>query len=210
MNVEFYFDPSCPFSWITSRWLHVVSAERDIKITWQPFSLALKNNELTKLPGETSYAKIHRSTHRLIRVILEASKQGADIGELYTAAGIQIHVVGKEVDDKLINHVIKSQQLAESLLAVADDTNLDKELQGSIKNATDIVGNDVGVPIIIFDAPSGGRQGYFGPVLNELPDKDESLLIWDGLSKLANVSSFYELKRTRPAGNPDVFSTAKC
>ena len=69
---------------------------------------------------------------------------------------------------------------------------------------------DIGVPVIVFESENGTKQGYFGPVLNELPELEESLVIFDSLSKLATVKSFYELKRTRPAGDPDVYSTARC
>lgn len=208
-KVEFYFDPACPFSWITSRWLHIAAGERDVEVAWLPFSLAIKNDVLESGDGEHDAKQ--RAAHRLLRVMLAASKQyGADLGELYTTAGIQIHVGEEAIDDDLIKYVLQQHSLPEALLQAADDTSLDQTLQGSIADATTIVGQDVGVPLIIFELADSQKQGYFGPVLNELPEKPEALELWDALSKLATSKSFYELKRSRPDGGPDVISTAKC
>lgn len=212
MSIIFYFDPSCPFSWITSRWLLQVSAHRDITIDWRPFSLALKNDELVARDGESIHAHSHRDSLRMLRVLLAAEKQhDLSLIDGYTASGMIRHILGDPLDDDGIRSVIVNQlELPESLIAAANDDSHDKVLQQHIDEATTIVGNDIGVPTIIFELASGEKQGYFGPVLNELPELDESLAIWDGLSKLAITKSFYELKRTRPTGNPDVASTAKC
>ena len=79
-----------------------------------------------------------------------------------------------------------------------------------MKEAISVAGEDIGVPTIVFELEDGTKTGYFGPVLQDLPDKEESLRLWDSLSVLATDKSFYELKRSRPAGVPDVYSTAKC
>jgi hypothetical protein len=100
--------------------------------------------------------------------------------------------------------------LSESLLAAADDASYDSILQDTLAEAIAVVGNDVGVPTVVFEHADGSKLGYFGPVLNQLPDPEESLAIWDGLVALATVKSFYELKRSRPSGGPDVASTARC
>lgn len=212
MNVTFYFDPSCPFSWIASRWLLQVSAHRDITIDWQPFSLALKNDELVARDGESVHAQSHRDSLRMLRVLLATEKQhNLSLLDGYTASGMIRHILGDPLDDGGIRAVVVNQlELPESLMTAADDTNYDEILKNHIDEAVAIVGKDIGVPTIIFELESGEKQGYFGPVLNELPELSESLTIWDGLSQLATVKSFYELKRTRPTGNPDVASTARC
>lgn len=212
MKVSFYFDPSCPFSWITSRWLLQVSAHRDIAIDWRPFSLALKNNELVARDGESVHAQSHRDSLRMLRVLLVAEQQySVSLIDGYTSSGMIRHILGDPLDDEGIRSVIVNQlELPESLMTAANDDSHDKVLQQHIDDAVAIVGNDIGVPTIIFELESGEKQGYFGPVLNELPELSESLTIWDGLSQLAGVKSFYELKRTRPTGNPDVASTARC
>lgn len=210
-SIEFYFDPSCPFCWITSRWLLQVKAERDIDITWRQFSLALKNSELAPKKDESSYAESHRDAHRVHRVIKKAAdSHEVSLIDLYSEFGIRFHIMEKPFDDSVIQEVLEAKSLPADLLSAADDTGLDTPLQQELDTAIDAAGEDIGVPTIVFRDKDYNRLGYFGPVLNELPDTlEESLAIWDGLSKLATTSSFYEIKRSRPDG-PNVFSAARC
>lgn len=210
-TIEFYFDPSCPFCWITSRWLTQVSAEREIDITWRQFSLALKNDELTQRDDETVHAAAHRGAHRVHRVIAQAvASYGASASELYSEFGMRFHIMEQEFSDNMIRTVLADKNLPEELLTAADDTSLDTALQTEIDSAIDAAGTDIGVPTIVFRSKDGTRLGYFGPVLNELPSTlQESLDIWDGLEKLATSPSFYEIKRARDGG-PNVFSAARC
>lgn len=211
VKVEFYFDPCCPFCWITSRWLLMVGGERDIQVEWKQFSLAIKNTELANDGhDQTEHGDMHRAAHRVHRVILAASQNGASLIGLYTDFGIPFHVGGEKFNDELIAKVLERHKLPAGLLASADDKSLDQKLQNSTDEAIAVAGEDIGVPTIIFEAEDGSKSGFFGPVLQTLPDKDEALKLWDGLSQLANDSNFYELKRSRPSGGPDVFSTAKC
>ncbi len=209
MNVDFYFDPSCPFCWITSRWLCMVSNDRDINITWKPFSLAIKNDTLHN-NADSKYATSSRSAHRVLRVMLAAEEENASLLDLYTEFGIQHFVVGLDYDDEMIKKILNRKKLPADLLKFADDEKLDKQLEVIMKEAVSVAGEDIGVPTIVFELEDGTKTGYFGPVLQDLPDKEESLRLWDGLSMLATDKSFYELKRSRPAGGPDVYSTAKC
>jgi len=209
MNVEFYFDPSCPFCWITSRWLCMVSNDRDINITWKPFSLAIKNDTLHH-NSDNEYAAGARAAHRILRVMLAAEKDGGSLLDLYTNFGIQHFVVGLDYDDALIKKILERQKLPLELLKSADDEKIDNQIQHSMDQAIEVAGEDIGVPTIVFHLEDGSKAGYFGPVLQDLPDKEESLRLWDGLSMLAADKSFYELKRTRPSSGPDVYSTAKC
>lgn len=211
MTVDFYFDPSCPFCWITSRWLLMVSGERELNVNWRPFSLAIKNDELdASRPGKTEHGELHRSSHRVLRVMLAAKAKGAQFIDLYTDFGLAHHIGGRAFDDELIAETLAARHLPPELAAAADDAAYDTELAASIKSATDVAGEDIGVPTIVFTAADGSQNGFFGPVLQTLPEKVEALKLWDGLTQLATDQNFYELKRTRPAGNPDVFSTAKC
>jgi len=209
MNVEFYFDPSCPFSWITSRWLLIASNERDITISWKPFSLALKNKELTDT--ENLHRGWHQTSHRLLRVMSAAEQHNqASLVRLYTISGLKRHVLGEEITDDFIKAVLTDQKLPESLLGAADDQQYDAGLQQLVDEAVNIGGSDIGVPFIVFENNDGTKQGFFGPVLQTLPSKKESLDLWDGLSKLATNTSFYELKRSRPNTMPDTLSTSSC
>lgn len=210
MNIEFYFDPVCPFCWITSRWLLMVQPERNIEVLWKPFSLAIKNEELNNSQKNSKFANEHKDSHRIIRMIL-ALNHHANISviDAYTLFGINYHIVGKKYGNKLIESVLAQKKLPATLISYADDESLDKELTNNINEAIAIVGEDIGVPTIIFNN-NGKKQGYFGPVLQELPNKEEALKLWDGLAVLASSETFYELKRSRPSGDPNVFSTAKC
>lgn len=189
-----------------------MSAHREIDVTWRQFSLALKNDELTQRDDdESEYAHVHRAGHRVQRVIAAAGeKQPGTILDLYTSFGMRFHIMGQPLDDAMIRDVLADLKLPSELAAAADDATYDAVLKDSLQSALGIVGDDVGVPLIIFTLADGSQQGYFGPVLNELPMLSESLQIWDGLAALATAKSFYELKRARPSGQPDVFTTARC
>lgn len=208
-EIEFFFDPSCPFCWITSRWLLEVQGERDIDITWRQFSLAIKNKELANDGSDESpHGEVHRAAHNVNRVILAAVEQGASAIDLYTAFGTRNHIDGRKYDDAMITEVLAEQGLSADLAKAAQDTSYDAKLEKELQSALDAAGGEVGVPTIVFTGKDGKRLGYFGPVLNEMPEREEGLAIWDGLEKLATVTSFYELKRTRPKGGPDTASTA--
>ena len=210
MNVAFYFDPICPFSWIASRWLLMVSDERDVSIEWKPFSLALKNRQKHAERPSRSQAG-HASSLRVLRVI-EAAHIAHETSRIdfYTEIGMRYHLTGRAYDDALISEVLRQLSLPDDLLKAADDESYDALLEKSIKHATELAGQDIGVPTTAFVAVDGTTCGFYGPVLNTLPGKKEALQLWDGLSLLATTNSFYELKRSRPEGRPDVASTGAC
>ncbi len=208
MNIQFFYDPSCPFCWITSRWLVAVAPKRNLTIDWQPFSLAIKNNELQPSADQSPYAQFHRDAHRILRVIEAAAATGADRGKLYSDFGAINHVEGNPYDETAIEIVLGINQLDLNLKNAADDLQQDKALQASLDKALAIVGNDVGVPIIVFERDDKPPIGYFGPVLQALPSEGTSLVLWDGLVALATTDEFYELKRSRPQGMPNTGSTA--
>jgi len=181
------------------------SNKRDIDIDWRLFSLAYKNGELKDKKSQAG----HMPAHRVERVMLAASKNGANLLTLYTNFGTKHFLSGEEYNDELIVSVIDQLKLKKDLIKAADDESLDKELITSSESALKIVGEDIGVPTIVFKYDDGKQTGFFGPVLKELPDQDESVKLWDSLVEIAKHGGFYELKRGRD-GKPDVFSTAKC
>jgi len=197
VEIDFYFDPSCPWCWVTSRWLVEVSQERDLQINWLPFSLAIKNNELNG-DDVTGHLDTHTIAHQVMRMIEAIHEQeNIDRGTLYTEFGKSYFIDKKLDDDIFMGEVLKRLGLSEQYLTEADSTNFDEVLEGHLQSAVNVVGDDVGVPLIIFKNEKGEKQGYFGPVLQGLPDKEQGLILWDALSKLGSNSSFYELKRTR-------------
>lgn len=204
-RIEFFFDPCCPFSWITSRWLLQVNKEREIEVNWRQFSLAMKNGELGNDAGPDD-ADWHRKAHRIHRVIAASVAQGAHTIDLYTAFGRARHVDDRDFDDALIAEVLSDLGLDADLASAADDTSLDAGLEDELAAAIDAAGEQIGVPLIVFTTADGQRRGYFGPVLNALPSRENGLAIWDAVSGLGPVTEFYELKRTRH-GAPDTAST---
>lgn len=208
-RIEFFYDPCCPFCWITSRFLLEVSAERDVDVTWRPFSLAMKNNELAGDDDAVNeHGEMHRSSHRVLRVITKAAEQhGASVIDLYSAFGRRFHLDHEKYDDAMIADVLAAAGLPAGLAKAADDTSLDEGLQASIDSAVEAVGDDTGVPTIVFVSDDGQRRGFYGPVLQELPSKEDALRLWDSLVGLVSVPAFYELKRTRPEGMPNTAST---
>ena len=200
-NIEFYFDPSCPWCWVTSRWLIEVSKQREINIKWRPFSLALKNSELTG-NDVTGHLDTHTIAHRVLRLI-EAiyKKEEIDRGELYTQFGKAYFLENQLHDDVFIDEVLKRLKLPNEYKKYVDDVQFDGVLKQHMDDAISVVGDDVGVPLIIFENKNGDKQGYFGPVLQGMPDSEEGLKLWDGLSRLATSAHFYELKRSRKGGS---------
>ena len=208
MDIAFYFDPICPWCWVTSRWLTDVSDKRDLKIDWRPFSLALKNNNLQAAVDESRYAPEHRASHQVLRAIEAAVEAGGDRGKLYGDIGRMHHVEGYDYTDTEIELMLGLNGLDAALVKAADDTSYDATLQKNLDEAIEIVGSDVGVPLVVFSQDDGKKVGYFGPILIRQPTGQAALDLWDGLSKLASSSDFYELKRSRPSGGPDTTGPA--
>lgn len=193
MKVQFWFDPACPFCWITSRWLVRVATQREVTIEWSPISLLLKNGTRE---GEPFFAEVTAS-HGMLRTVeaLRAAGQGHRIGELYTELGRVLHVEGTTVD---LRAVLTGLGLDPAFAAAADDAEYDAAVRTSMDEGLALVGDAVGTPIIAVDRPDGtGRIGLFGPVITELPDVEASLRLWDGFLAMVATDGFFELKRTR-------------
>jgi len=134
-------------------------------------------------------------------------KFGTSMIDLYSTATYQRLIAGKPFNDRLIQDLLIKHSLAQSLLEDADNTKYDSTLQNYIDEATEISGQDIGVPFIVFESSDSKTSGFFGPVLQAMPSTTDALKLWDGLTTLATDPNFYELKRTRPPNGPDVKST---
>jgi len=191
VHVEFWFDPICPFCWMTSRWIRLVAPERDLEITWRPISLLFKN-EMTE-----EYPFFERATASLalLRVVEAARVRVGDavVGDLYTEFGRAIHQRQAEVD---LAGVLAGLGLDADLADAATDAAWDDVIRAHMADALDLAGNDVGVPIIAVEGATG-RVGLFGPVLTTLPDPAQRLRLWDGFVAMADTPGFFELKRSR-------------
>jgi len=196
MRVQFWFDPACPFCWMTSRWLVRVAAHSDVSIAWLPISLRIKNGTQE---GQPFFDEVTASLG-MLRVVEAVRDSGHEerIGDLYTELGRALHVDGVPVD---LAAALVGSGLDAGLAAAADDERYDVPVRAAMADGLGLVGDDVGTPIIAVERPDGsGRIGLFGPVITELPDVEASLRLWDGFLAMVATDGFFELKRTRTAG----------
>lgn len=190
--VQFYFDPVCPWTWITSRWLVEVAEHRDLQITWNQFSLRYHSKPN---PGYDWLRQEMEDQHPGMRV-LAATKQrhgNAAVGRLYTSLGTLIH---HEDDEHLVRLAegIAAAGLPADLIEAGSDAGWDAVIIESTDRAVDLVGKDAGIPIVVID---GAEHTYFGPVLSPAPTGDKALELWDAYVVLGSIDGIYEIKRTR-------------
>ena len=191
-TVDFWFDPLCPFAWITSRTMLEAEKVRDIEVTWHIMSLAYLNAEKDI---SDAYRERLKDAWQPVRVCMAVEQEYGQekLAELYTALGTRKHTDGADqLDRQLITGALEEAGVPTSLADAMDDSSFDDAIRKSHHEGMDQVGYDVGTPTIAIDG-----QAFFGPVLTRIPKGEDAGRIWDGAVALASFPYFAELKRTR-------------
>lgn len=195
-RIEFWFDPVCPWAWLTSRWMTEVSQTIDHEVTWHPFSLAILNE---------GNADVHKESHqrglsygRMLTLVAEELGNEA-VWKLYTALGTAIHH-DQRTDEALLTDAVQSAGIDEALLAQAEQER--ERLEAALRESTNAgiaaVGPGVGIPIVAING-----KAFFGPVVTPQPKGEDALRLWDAVVASTQTPGFYELKRGREVG-PDL------
>jgi 2-hydroxychromene-2-carboxylate isomerase len=195
-TADFWFDPLCPWAWITSRWMLQVEEVRDIHVEWHVMSLAILNADRAELSDE--YKERLARAKGYVRVCIAAEQmKGRDIlGPLYTALGNRIHLEQRGRKEGELEAII-AEALAElglpaSLADAATSDEFEAALEASHRAGMDPVGQEVGTPVIHYNGTA-----IFGPVVTPAPKGEAAGKLWDGVLLCTATDGFFELKRTR-------------
>ena len=190
-RADFWFDPLCPFAWISSRWILEVEQVRDITVQWHVMSLSYLNKD-KDIPAE--YREMLEPGWGPVRVLIAAQRKHGDdvLLPLYNAMGTRIHHDQQDLGRDMIAAAVAEAGLEPELVDAMDDSSLDEAVARSHHEGMDQVGDDVGTPTIAIEGAA-----FFGPVLSKIPRGEEAGQLWDGCLAVAKVPYFYELKRSR-------------
>ncbi|MEX5298175.1 DsbA family protein [Kocuria sp. CPCC 205292] len=193
-KVEFWFDPACPWAWMTSRWMLEVEKVRDVEVDWRIMSLAVLNEGRDELPED--YRKFLQKAWGPVRVVVAAREEHGPehVKALYDAMGTRLHPGGQKDFGAVIAESLAEAGLPAELAGAADTDRWDDLVRASQKEAQDRVGDDVGTPVIAVNGTA-----FFGPVMSPAPTGEEAGRIFDGAVLLAGYPGFFELKRSRTA-----------
>jgi hypothetical protein len=208
-DLEFFYDPICPWAWITSRWVVEVQQLRHYEVAWRPISLWIINEGRTSEWYTPEYRAGHLVGHQMLRVADALRERGdtESIGSLYTAVGEAFHL-GKRRDEMkadpitFMSEMLAATGLDPSLAEHVEDESHDEHLRAEVELAFSRTGRDVGTPILTFH-PGTDREGsFFGPVISRIPRGEEAVKLWDAIEIIATMSGVAELKRSA-RGRPD-------
>jgi predicted DsbA family dithiol-disulfide isomerase len=191
MEATYYFDPACPFTWRTSRWLVSVAPERDVTVQWRAFSLSILNGG----DAPEQYRPMMEASSRALRLVeaLAADGRNDDVAAFYTELGTRTFEAGEPLSADVVVAAAEAAGI-EDPKAILDDASWDDAVRASHDKAFASAGPDIGSPVLEID---GAVRGVHGPIIDEVPPREESLAIWDAVVPLARSGSFFEVKRGR-------------
>jgi protein-disulfide isomerase-like protein with CxxC motif len=191
-TADFWFDPACPWAWMTSRWMLEVEKIRDVETHWHVMSLAVLNEGRDGLPD--NYREFLQTAWGPVRVLIAAEQQhGSEVLlPLYTAIGERAHVQGRKAGLDVVAEALEEVGLPASLIEAADTDEYDDALRKSHRAGMDQVGNEVGTPVISVDGVA-----FFGPVVTPAPKGEAAGRLWDGFRLIMATDGVYEIKRSR-------------
>lgn len=200
-DLEFYFDPVCPWAWITSRWVTNVQQLRNYEVSWKFISLRMINAE-RGYAGHEAYEQIHNAGLAGLRVASAARAQGGNesVAAVYTALGNAIHIGGRR--EELVNDpksfllsIVADAGLPAEVAAAFEDSTHDEVIRYETEAALSRTGKDVGTPILTFNPKSANEASLFGPVISKAPKGEEAMKLWDAVQTIAE-SGVAEIKRS--------------
>ncbi|MCP2193786.1 mycothiol-dependent nitroreductase Rv2466c family protein [Williamsia deligens] len=206
-DLDFWFDPVCPFAWMTSKWVRIVARQRDYTVGWRFISLRQLNagvDYASHFPPE--YEAQHTAGLKLLRVASSIrDREGDDaVGHFYGALGTAIFDGEEAPHDadgqahrgtaEFVAPVLAGLGLPADHVDALDDDGRDAVIQDETDHALSLTGKDVGTPILQFSPPTG--VAFFGPVISRLPDEVDALELWDHVIGLASFPGFAEMKRS--------------
>lgn len=193
-HAEFWFDPTCPWAWMSSRWMMEVQRVREVDVTWSVMSLSVLN-EGRELPPD--YRALMDRAWGPVRVITAAALEHGDevIKPLYDAMGTRIHPGGQQDFDAVVSASLEEVGLPAELARYAGEDTVDEALRRSHQRAMDLVGDQVGTPVVAVNGTA-----FFGPVVTPAPVGEAAGRLWDGCLLVASTPGFFEIKRTRTLG----------
>lgn len=202
-DLDFFFDPVCPWAWITSRWVVNVSEQRDYEVDWRFISLWILNEQNKQEWYTPQYRAGHFRGQQALRIadaIRLAEGNGA-VGRWYSALGTAVHVDARRTDfaDDAVGffaELLASNGFDAAYLAAADDDAHDEYIRSETELALSRTGKDVGTPILTFHPGADNEASFFGPVISKAPTGVEAVELWDAVEKLATMSGMAELKRS--------------
>ena len=193
--IDFYWDPVCPWCWITSRWMMDVGRQKQIRVNWKLFSLSIINAD-RKIPE--AFQILHEIGLKALRVAAAVRQDYGNKGldKIYTMMGARYHHDNEDIDTPQdLTEILASSGYPTRLAQAADDPGWDEMIRVDMDQAIAKVGNDVGVPLIVLDGGDG--PGFFGPVCSPAPTGKAAVALWDAIITVGRTPGFYELKRTR-------------